>query len=302
MTKIALASDVHLEHATIILTNDEQADVLILSGDILTAYPLYHCPEVDKDGLIEKLDPKILWKPSHDQILAMRYRKFLDQVSKEFKNIIITPGNHEFYHGRFPCAIDWLRTEYSKYPNIHFLYNDSVEIDGITYLGATLWTDMNKTDPVVMYNITSMMNDFRIIRNSQHNFRRFLPGDAIKEHHKTVEYIKQVVDSDPNKTYVVVGHHAPSPLSVHPKYQNDVIMNYGYFSDLSNFILDRPQIKLFTHGHMHDPQIHYMGDTLIACNPRGYENHDEGAKDFHLRFIDLENMPEKFDGVKWGRE
>jgi len=35
--KIALASDIHLEFGDLDLTNDDNADVLILSGDICTA-------------------------------------------------------------------------------------------------------------------------------------------------------------------------------------------------------------------------------------------------------------------------
>ncbi len=297
---LALASDTHNEFETIVLTNTEGAKVLILAGDILTAEPLHEYPH-GHPALVPP-EPHILWKPSKNQTLALRYRAFLDQVTSEFDYVIAIPGNHEFYHGRFPCAIDWLRTEYSRYPNVHFLYNDTVEIDGITFVGATLWTDMNRADPVTLYSITNMLNDFRIIRNSQHNYRRFLPGDALNDHRKTLQYFETVLDSDPNKKYVVVGHHAPSPLSVHPKYAKDTIMNGGYFSDLSNFILDRPQIKLWVHGHMHDPQIHYLGDTLIACNPRGYANHDPDAANFKLRYFDLDNLPEKFDGVKWGRE
>ena len=49
-------------------------------------------------------------------------------------------------------------------------------------------------------------------------------------------------------------------------------MNGGYHSDLSEFILDHPQIKLWTHGHTHHPFDYVIGETRIVCNPRGYEN------------------------------
>lgn len=277
------------------MPNTEGADVLILSGDICVAYSLHDHP-------IDGTNPTDAIKPGFNQSAAYRYRAFFDHVSQEYKHVIITPGNHEFYHGRFPDAIDWLRQEYSRYPNFHFLYNDKVEIDDITFVGATLWTDFNRADPITLQLITGMMNDFRVIRNSQFNYRPFLPGDALQEHRKTLDYIKSVTDADTSKKYVVVGHHAPSPLSVHPVYRNETVMNGGYFSDLSNFILDRPQIILWTHGHMHHPQIHYLGDTLIACNPRGYANHDPEAVNFKLRIFDTDNLPEKFDGVRWGRE
>jgi hypothetical protein len=49
-------------------------------------------------------------------------------------------------------------------------------------------------------------------------------------------------------------------------------MNGAYHSDLREFILDRPQIKLWTHGHTHHPFDYMIGETRIVCNPRGYEN------------------------------
>jgi hypothetical protein len=59
---------------------------------------------------------------------------------------------------------------------------------------------------------------------------------------------------------------------MHPMYAHDTLMNGGYHSDLSEFILDHPQIKLWTHGHTHHPFDYVIGETRVVCNPRGYEN------------------------------
>jgi Icc-related predicted phosphoesterase len=278
--KIALCSDLHLEFSDIELKNTENADVLILSGDICVAHSLHDHP-------IDKPIPEDAMKPGRNQSAAYKYRGFFERVNAEFPKTILVAGNHEFYHGRFPDAYDWLREEMKNYSNIHFLDKEQVEIDDVTFVGGTLWTDMNKVDPTTMQLIEGMMNDFRIIRNSQHNFRRFLPGDAVRDHRETLEYIKSVVDSDASKKYVVVGHHAPCALSIHETYKNDYYMNGGYYSDLSEFILDRPQIALWTHGHMHNPSDYMMGDTRIVCNPRGYKGHDPHADYFELKFLEI---------------
>jgi hypothetical protein len=47
-------------------------------------------------------------------------------------------------------------------------------------------------------------------------------------------------------------------------------MNGGYSSDLTDFILDRPQIKAWTHGHTHELFDYNIGSTRVICNPRGY--------------------------------
>jgi len=49
----------------------------------------------------------------------------------------------------------------------------------------------------------------------------------------------------------VCSHHGPSALSTHPRYKNQKMMNSAYNSNLDSFILDHPQIKLWTHGHTH---------------------------------------------------
>jgi Icc-related predicted phosphoesterase len=278
--KIALCSDLHLEFDTITLPNTEGAKVLILSGDICVAHSLHDHP-------IDKPVPEDAMKPGRNQSAAYKYREFFDHVSKEYERVIYIAGNHEFYHGRYPDAYDWLYEEMKRYDNIHFLDKDDITIDDITFVGGTLWTDMNRADPTTMQLIEGMMNDFRIIRNSKFNYRRFAPGDAVNDHRQTLEYIKKVVDSDPSKKYVVVGHHAPCALSISETYKNEYYMNGGYYSDLSEFILDRPQIALWTHGHMHNPSDYKLGETRIVCNPRGYKGHDPAADLFELKFLEI---------------
>jgi hypothetical protein len=57
-------------------------------------------------------------------------------------------------------------------------------------------------------------------------------------------------------------------------------MNGGYASDLSEFILDNPEIKFWTHGHMHDPSDYMIGDCRVICNPRGYVGYESQANIF----------------------
>jgi len=94
-------------------------------------------------------------------------------------------------------------------------------------------------------------------------------------------------DVAPWKNVVVVGHHSPSKLSTKPQYQDDVIMNGGYSSDLTEFIINRPSIKLWTHGHTHHDFDYMVGETRIVCNPRGYLGHEESADTFKLKYIEV---------------
>jgi hypothetical protein len=97
-------------------------------------------------------------------------------------------------------------------------------------------------------------------------------------------YIRDIVEANATSKVVVVTHHSPSKASIKPKYAGDNLMNGAYSSDLSEFILDNPQIKLWTHGHTHDVFDYMIGGTRIVCNPRGYKGYEERAEEFDPTF------------------
>jgi hypothetical protein len=64
-------------------------------------------------------------------------------------------------------------------------------------------------------------------------------------------------------------------------------MNGGYSSELAEYILDRPKIKLWTHGHTHDVFDYMIGTTRVVCNPRGYDGYEQRAEDFELKVVEV---------------
>ena len=87
--------------------------------------------------------------------------------------------------------------------------------------------------------------------------------------------------------YVVCTHHTPSYASIHPRYANSELMNGAYTSDLSEFILDHPKIKLWTHGHTHEDFDYMIGTTRVVCNPRGYSGYESRADRFQLKYVEV---------------
>ena len=247
--RIQIVSDLHLEFSDINIQNQNSADVLILSGDIMVA-------------------EKVLLPLSE---YGVRFRDFLKRVSFQFPHVIYVAGNHEHYGGYWFKSLDNLRAACGVHDNVYFLERDTKVIDDVVFVGATLWTDMNKYDPITLHAVRDMMNDYRAIRNDYAGFRNLKPADTCERHKLTLGYFKEILDSNKDKRCVVVGHHTPSFQSCHEQYRHDMIMNGAYHSDLSEFILDRPQIKLWTHGHTHHPFDYMIGDTRVVCNPRGYE-------------------------------
>jgi predicted phosphodiesterase len=247
--KIKVVSDLHLEFADINIPNHEGVDTLILSGDIMVASKV-HKPESE---------------------YGIRFRDFLKRVSFQFPNVIYVMGNHEFYSdGRWCDSVDAMRAACGVHENVHLLERDTKIINDIVFVGGTLWTDMNKYDPLTLHAVRDMMMDYRAITNDKAGFRKLKPADTCERHRETLDYIKMIVDEHKDKKCVVVGHHSPSFQSVHEQYKSEYLMNGAYHSSLEEVILDRPQIKLWTHGHTHHPFDYMIGETRVVCNPRGY--------------------------------
>jgi hypothetical protein len=160
-------------------------------------------------------------------------------------------------------------------------------INDVIFVGGTLWTDMNKGDSLTLFNVRTMMNDFRVIKKDNDNWTNLKPIDTVVRHKQTLDYIGLIVDDHKDKKCVVVGHHSPSFLSTHMIYQDETLMNGCYHSSLEDFILDRPQIKLWTHGHTHYCFDYVVGETRIVCNPRGYEGHEPDSGWDKTKFIEI---------------
>lgn len=298
--KFALASDIHLEFGTISLENTENADVLILSGDICIAKDV-----LERDVYELREDVK-----------SNKIHTFFQECSARFSHVIYILGNHEHYHGDFAKSLTTLRDNLSYMVNLHILEKEFVELGDTMFFGASLWTDMNKEDPITVSQIKGYMNDYRVIQDSNEvvhfkspvygtkedgstdydnivslefhtRLAKFSPEKSVSEHKATLVALKEAIGSHPNKNWIVVGHHAPSKLSTKPQYEKDVIVNGAYSSDLSEFILDHPQIKLWTHGHTHHNFDYMIGSTRIVANPRGYVNYEKQADNFTLQFIEV---------------
>jgi hypothetical protein len=283
--KIAVASDLHLEFGALDLYNDNNAEVLILSGDILVA----------KD--MTQRDPHGVMGPDYR---SNRYHDFMQECSARFPHVIYIMGNHEHYNGDFATTETHLKEVLGYLPNVYLLEKETKVINDVTFIGGTLWTDMNNGDGITLYHMKGMMNDFRCVDNSttpihfktqQGEFKtrvgKFSPEDAMEEHTKFKDYIQQIVEGKSEQKFVVCGHHSPSKLSTHPRYADDVIMNGGYSSNMNDYILDHPQIKLWTHGHTHHVFDYMLGSTRILCNPRGYVGYEDRAEEFELITVEI---------------
>jgi len=245
--EILVLSDLHLEFANL-PPPASKVDVVILAGDIWT-----------KDNGIHWA--RAIWPD---------------------KPIVYVAGNHEFYHTERIAMLETLRNS-AREADVHFLENDAIVIDGVRFLGCSLWTDFELFGPDkklgCMREGRENLNDFRLIHEGAN---LFTPRDAIRVFNESSAWLSSKLDEQYQGKTVVVTHHLPSIRSVAPQYKEDVLS--ACFASSLDRLLGRSE--LWIHGHTHTSFDYMVEGTRVICNPRGYvrRGHAENA-DFNAGLV-----------------
>jgi hypothetical protein len=270
-------SDLHLDFADLTLPG---GDVLILSGDICEAKRMK--PDMYNPHMVLLEHERTDQRPD-------RFNRFFEEECAKYREVFMVMGNHEHYGFQYQKTYGHIKEQLPA--NVHLLENECYELDGVLFVGATLWTDMNRGDELTLFHMKSMMNDYRQItmfNEVKNAYHRLQPERTMADHYRSRDYIKHMLEENratgKNLPVVVMTHHAPSKVSTKPRYLNDTIMNGAYSSDLSELILDNPEIRVWTHGHTHDVFDYMIGSTRVMCNPRGYKGYEECADHFDAEF------------------
>jgi len=229
--KILVYSDLHLEFASFD-PPEVEADVVVLAGDISLK------------------DFGVFWA--------------LEKWPE--KPIVYVMGNHEAYKTERNAVLKQLRASAHEV-DVYFLENDEVIIDGVRFLGCTLWTDFELFGIEKKYDCIrearENLNDFRLIKEGQNTFT---PGDSITLFRRSTDWLKSKLAEPFNGKTVVVTHHLPSKRSVPPEYEEDML-SACFASNLDRLL---GKSELWIHGHTHDSFDYIAEGTRIVCNPRGY--------------------------------
>jgi len=189
-------------------------------------------------------------------------------LARQFLAVVYVEGNHFFYHNDFFGRIRELKSNVSLPHNVHFLENESVEIAGVIFVGATLWTDFLGRNAFSMQLARQCMRDYEVIRKPDGML--LLPEDTVDLFLESKRYIFETLRSAGGKKTVVVTHHGISPLSIHERFSGDGI-NCAFMTDLSAEIYDNGP-DLWVHGHTHDSFDYLLGRTRVIVNPYGYQD------------------------------
>ena len=235
--KLHVLSDLHTEFADFDPPN-AAADVVVLAGDIGVGM-----------GGIE-------W--------AQRY--FSDVP------VLYVPGNHEYY-GHDIRDTDMLST--ISQPHIQILDDDTCVIDGVRFLGTTLWTDFRLYGEGEAWfareTAVKLIEDFISIKRDD---RPFTPEDSVELHEASKTWLVNELEKEFNGPTVVITHHLPASPSIADQYRNDPL-NPAFASRLEG-IIEKYHPELWVHGHTHVACDYEIFGTRVVCNPRGYPGESSG--------------------------
>lgn len=228
---------------------------LVLS-DLHLEFSHFEAPQVDADIVIL----------AGDISTKLRGVRWAAESFKETP-VLYVPGNHEYYGGAIPQFDDKLRSA-AVGSSVHVLQNDSATIEGVKFLGTTLWTDLNLLNDSfrAAEAAAEAMSDFRLIRLGR-SYRRLRPGDTVRFHASAKRWLEAELRVASCPT-VVVTHHAPSGQSLNPLYRGDAL-GPAFASEMTDFIR-RLAPELWIHGHCHYPVDYSVGETRVLSNARGY--------------------------------
>ncbi len=260
--KIITYSDLHLEFGDHIEPPLEtEADLLILSGDIMT---------------FSDFSP-----------LSRFLRKWI-------KPVLYVAGNHEYYN--YGGSINksnikfknWL---FNNHKNVKFLYDEEINIEGINFFGGTMWTNFNNADADAMEIAKRHMNDYRLIIANTGKILE--PIDTIYMHKKFVEKITKWFEKDLEGPRVVITHHAPI-IKPNTRHEDSILMPAFNSLDMPDLI-KKYQPNIWIYGHTHECDDHMLGNTRIISNQLGYR---QKSGEYECEGFDIEGKIFSADNSK----
>lgn len=244
--KIRLLSDLHMEGFQYYYEWKGE-DVLVLAGDIHT-------------------------RGQHSDILY---------EVPQYVQVILVAGNHEYYNGIFEQENQKLRDLADFYPNVHYLQNSGVKIDGVDFFGGTMFSDFglygeDTKEQAALMSLRGI-NDFYSIRrmsgDPSDKTRMWTTDDHIMEHNTFRRELQHWLRMTEGGKRVVVSHFVPSPQAIHARWK-DSILNAYFTTNMEQFM---GWEGYWLYGHTHDSGDFMVGDTRCIGNPKGYGPENAGG-------------------------
>ena len=262
---------------------EEAMRILVLSD---LHREIWYRPQIQREdeGMVDPC-PKIDLAVSRPDVVVLAGDIHVGSQAVEWANqafvglpVLYVHGNHEGYGQNLDEAQHEIAEACAATSHVHYLDRREKVIDGVRFLGATLWTDFKlygrEFYPAALYDAGQHMNDYKRIRLAKKGYRKLKPRDTEGWHFEHRRWLaERLAERFEGKT-VVVTHMAPSERSIAEQYKGDPL-SPAFASNLDHLV---EQADLWVHGHVHSSFDYRLGRCRVVCNPLGYPGSYENMR------------------------
>ena len=251
MARIGVVSDLHLEVDEFSMPETD-CDIMVLAGDIAEGV----------DGV--------------------RWAKQVFDIP-----VVYVLGNHEYFG--FDMSLHERAKSEADGSNVIVLEREACEIDGIEFLGATLWSDFDVygswDKDISVAHVEKISAEFKRINCGEDRLRA---ERLVEENALAREWLEDRLSQNKTGRRVVVTHHAPSIRSIET-------WRYGeaksrFYASRMDDLMSSYEIDCWFHGHTHYNVDYEHCGCRVVSNPKGYNRstYDESGQSFDpLKVIEL---------------
>lgn len=223
--------------------------------------------------------------------------------------VIYVPGDHEYCGTEMHTELKAMRQAAEDTP-VHVLSRASFVLQGVRFLGATLWTDFalavgNDSDPSDYHEESDVARaltaanryfmDLRAIRLADPSIpthwseeikpRLLTAEDTLAMHWVDRDWLRRELEAGHSGPTVVVTHHAPHRRSLAKRYRSNWVAP-AFASDLPEALFGGESMwvggkkqhtggpALWVHGHTHTAVDYQVASCRVLSNARGYRMRD----------------------------
>jgi predicted phosphodiesterase len=184
--------------------------------------------------------------------------------------VLYVAGNHEFYGHSLPDLIEELRAAAAG-STVRVLEHDEVHLDGVRFLGCTLWSDFDFDG--VERRAESMAFSQRVVNDYRHIAfapagRALAPEDTRSLHLSSREWLAARAAQPHDGPTVIISHHAPL-IRGRPRSRALRGVAGAFASDVTD-LMGSDRVALWVFGHTHRLADLDVRGTHVVSNPRGY--------------------------------
>lgn len=266
--KIQLLSDLHLEsQPQIHIAPAPGADLLVLAGDIGSYQPGSCLP--GEDYGLSRFSPRQGWPTP----------------------VLYVPGNHEYDGGDFDTVHAQLRAV-CEAMDIQWLDRESRMIDGVRFVGCTLWADFDALVPPGASVAETQRQRGKAYRAANFYLEKmggmrggapFLAPQMREEALRHQAWLRAALAEPFDGLTVAVTHFAPTLASADPRYGR-VPGTAGFCNALDELL---PLADVWLHGHLHCAFDYVQDGCRVIANPLGYADKGEQEGFVPQRLIEV---------------